>query len=185
VSSLPQSSKASATPPRGEVPTQKPGANPPDATDEAGRGLFGNIDPDFAGYTDPSDPFYIDPSDRDKIIDFLSRQVDKWGLNVPATFTLTMGLPASFVAGQAMTLFASPFLSPIFGRKRVRDWENFLHDRKNVERLIQRLESDQEKEITERRAKRAERKAQKQARREAKRRKQAAPEVTSASADES
>lgn len=151
-SAAPPPTVEAASAPVSAEPTPAPASALPSAgvPGMGGGGVFDFVDQKFTAYDDPQDPFYISPESRDAIIDKVAKAVEKWGLGVPATFLFSLAMPASFVAGQTLTVAGSPFLMPFFGRERVENWQNFLHGRKNVEMLVQRIENDLDAEAHQR-----------------------------------
>jgi len=95
-------------------------------------------------------PEPIDVKRRDEIIEAIAKRIDQFGMLVPAIFFLEMNKPLSYIGGQAMHFFA-PIVSVFFNT--FEDYAYFFEDRKNVELLIQKLESLSEKEEQERRKK--------------------------------
>jgi hypothetical protein len=105
-------------------------------------------------------PEPIDTKRRDEIIDAIAKRIEQFGMLVPAIFFLEMNKPLSYIGGQAMHFFA-PIVGVFFNT--FEDYAYFFDDRKNVELLIQKLESLAEKEEEQNRALKAQRKAQKEA----------------------
>lgn len=103
-------------------------------------------------------PEPIDLKRRDEIIEAIANRIEQFGMLVPAIFFLEMNKPLSYIGGQAMHFFA-PIVSVFFNT--FEDYAFFLEDRKNVELLIQKLESLSEKEEAERRQKKEARKKEK------------------------
>lgn len=93
-------------------------------------------------------PEPIDGKRRDEILEAIAHRIDQFGMLVPAIFFLEMNKPLSYVGGQAMHFFA-PIVGVFF--ETFEDYAYFFDDRKNVELLIQKLESLAEKEDEERR----------------------------------
>ena len=102
----------------------------------------------------------IDEKRRDEIIEAIASRIEQFGMVVPAIFFLELNKPLSFLGGQALH-FVSPFASVLFNT--FEDYAYFFDDRKNVELLIQKLESIAAKEEDRARQLKAQRKAQKAA----------------------
>lgn len=105
-------------------------------------------------------PEPLDAKRRDEIIDAIAKRIEQFGMLVPAIFFLEMNKPLSYIGGQAMHFFA-PIVGVFFNT--FEDYAYFFDDRRNVELLIQKLESLAEKEEEEMRARKAKRKAEKEA----------------------
>ncbi len=103
-------------------------------------------------------PEPIDQKRRDELIDAISKRIDQFGMLVPAIFFLEMNKPLSYIGGQAMHFFA-PIVGVFFST--FEDYAYFFEDRKNVELLIQKLESLSEKDEDERRKQKEAKKLQK------------------------
>lgn len=103
-------------------------------------------------------PEPIDLKRRDDIIDAIAKRVEQFGMLVPAIFFLEMNKPLSYIGGQAMHFFA-PIVGVFFNT--FEDYAYFFDDRKNMELLIQKLESLAEKEEETNRTLKAQRKAKK------------------------
>lgn len=103
-------------------------------------------------------PEPIDQKRRDELIDAIANRIDQFGMLVPAIFFLEMNKPLSYIGGQAMHFFA-PIVGVFFGT--FEDYAYFFEDRKNVELLIQKLESLSEKDEDERRKQKEAKKLQK------------------------
>ena len=72
-------------------------------------------------------------------IEDIARHVVRRRLETPAVLLLELHRPVSFIAGQALVV-AAPFLGPIFGVDRLARCGSILHDRANMDRLIQRID---------------------------------------------
>lgn len=105
-------------------------------------------------------PEPIDLQRRDEIIEAIAKRIEQFGMLVPAIFFLEMNKPLSYIGGQAMHFFA-PIVGVFFNT--FEDYAYFFDDRKNIELLIQKLESLAEKEEDANRALKAQRKAQRDA----------------------
>lgn len=78
--------------------------------------------------------------DRDRLLDAAAAAVVERRLEVPAVLFLEMNRPLSFVASQALIVFA-PLLGPLFGPERLERLTALLEDRENVDRLLDRIEA--------------------------------------------
>lgn len=96
--------------------------------------------------------FDITPERRDEIIEWAAQQIHKRGLTTPAVFFIEMNRPLSYVGGQAAHFF-SPFVNAIFDSQLATEVGHLMSDRKNIDRLIDRLEElTREQEVAERKA---------------------------------
>lgn len=89
--------------------------------------------------------YYDDPlseEEEEQIIDELANYIHKKGLETAAILFLESSKPFSRLGGGMSRLFISPFLpifgdeGDIFGQKMIR----LLEKRKNIEKLIQKIE---------------------------------------------
>jgi len=103
-------------------------------------------------------PEPINEKRRDEILEAIAKRVEQFGMLVPAIFFLEMNKPLSYIGGQAMHFFA-PIVGVFFDT--FEDYAYFLDDRKNVELLIQKLESIADKEDEARRKDKEARKREK------------------------
>ena len=84
----------------------------------------------------------ITPEEVDEVIDWMAREIYKYGMEVAAILFLESSKPVTFVGSQFEQAFLMPFLPflgdevSVKGNKAMRVFE----DRENVERLIKRLE---------------------------------------------
>jgi hypothetical protein len=76
---------------------------------------------------------------RDQLIDSLARRVDSWGLATPVVALLETHKPLSFVASQTLLAF-QPLLTMFLRDVPLEEYVVLLEDRKNMERVICRLE---------------------------------------------
>lgn len=74
---------------------------------------------------------------RNQLIESICQKVAQYGMITPAIFFLEMNKPLSYIGSQAMHFF-SPIVSVLF--TSFEEYAYFFEDRKNVERLIVRLE---------------------------------------------
>jgi hypothetical protein len=107
----------------------------------------------------------------DELLEAVAGRVVRMGLAVPSVFFLESTKPLSFVGSQAL-VFLEPFVQAFLTIRHYQQFTRLMEDRRNVEKLIQRVEAlDDENRRAER-----ERKAQeKQRKAEAKRAKAAPP----------
>jgi len=81
----------------------------------------------------------LSEEDAEKIANDVAAAIVKRRLETPSVLFLEMHKPLSFIASQG-ALVAMPFLGPLLGPERMTKLSRFLRERKNVERLIQRIE---------------------------------------------
>lgn len=74
-----------------------------------------------------------------ELADEVASAIVKRRLETPAVLFLEMHRPLSFIASQGM-IVAMPLLAPVLGPEKVSKFSRFLRERKNIERLIQRIE---------------------------------------------
>lgn len=104
----------------------------------------------------------ITPERRDEIIEWLAKQVVKRGLSTPAIMFVEMARPISFIGSQAVQFF-SPFINVALNSQLSTEIALVMEDRKNIDRLIDRVEEltiDQDRKEKEWRKKEKERRAQ-------------------------
>ena len=82
---------------------------------------------------------------RDILINKLASQVDARKMHLPAILFLDMHKPLAFLVGQSL-LLGSGFLAPVFGPQNVQQYAKLLESQDNIERLIRRIESLNEKQ---------------------------------------
>jgi hypothetical protein len=73
------------------------------------------------------------------LITLVAEQVVKRGLETPAVFFIEMNRPLSFIGGQGL-IFIAPMLGVFFNQNTVEEFAKMLEDRKNVDRLTDRIE---------------------------------------------
>ena len=84
----------------------------------------------------------ITPDEVEEVIDWMAREIYKYGMEVAAILFLESSKPVTYVGSQFGQAFLTPFLPflgdevSVKGNKAMRVFE----DRENVERLIRRLE---------------------------------------------
>jgi hypothetical protein len=71
----------------------------------------------------------------------VARKVVSLQLELPATLLLEMHLPVLGIL-HAAGLFFEPIASPLFGAERIHTLKLILSERKNIEELIRRIESN-------------------------------------------
>lgn len=84
----------------------------------------------------------ITPEDEDEIIEWTARELYKYGLETAAILFIESYKPISRVGSSMGQIFFTPFL-PFFGDNAVTKGDKFFRifqERKNVDRLIDRLE---------------------------------------------
>lgn len=81
----------------------------------------------------------VSAEELDEFIETFARQVIKRGMAVPAVMTLEMAKPLSFIGYSALSAF-SPLLEAIVDPKKMARMRAVLACRKNVDRLIERIE---------------------------------------------
>jgi hypothetical protein len=92
----------------------------------------------------------------DELLDAVARRVVRMGLAVPAVFFLESTKPLSFVGSQAL-VFLEPFVQAFLTIRSYQQFTRMMEDRRNVEKLIQRVEAlDDETRREERERKREE-----------------------------
>lgn len=81
----------------------------------------------------------VSPERRDELINKVAEQVVKRGLETPATFFVEMNRPLSFIGGQAL-VFIAPVLGVIFDQRTIEEFARLMEDRKNIDRLLDKIE---------------------------------------------
>jgi len=81
----------------------------------------------------------LEPGQQERLIASLVRRLAQWRLVGLAIVLLEANKPFSFLFSQAL-LFGQPFLSLFTDGETIGAYARLLEDRRNVERLIQRLE---------------------------------------------
>ncbi len=105
----------------------------------------------------PPDPKDITDAE---LLDAIAGRVVRMRLAVPAIFFLESTKPLSFVGSQVL-VFLEPFVQAFLTVRHYERFTRMMEDRRNVEKLIQRVEAlDEEERIKEKRE-RAERKRRK------------------------
>ena len=79
----------------------------------------------------------------EQLIEHLTEQISRWRLTVPAILLLQVTRPLSFIASQGL-LLCQPFLSFVYDAPRVADYAELLADRASMDRLVARLEEEEQ-----------------------------------------
>ena len=111
----------------------------------------------------------ITPERRDEIIEWLAKQIVKRGLSTPAVIFVEMSRPISFIGSQAVQFF-SPFINVALNSHLSSEIALIMEDRKNIDRLLDRLEeltAEQDRQEREWRTKEKARRSQELAERKA------------------
>jgi len=117
----------------------------------AGRGSFPAAGSDAEQLTpEVSAVVDVSPERRDQLIYMVADQVVKRGLETPATFFVEMNRPLSFIGGQALVFFA-PILGVVFNQQTIEEFARLMEDRKNVDRLLDKIEELSKQRDRERR----------------------------------
>lgn len=103
---------------------------------------------------DPGEP-ELSPERRDEIMNWVLRQVDRWGMYTPAILIAEGFRPMNYIFGQ-MAHFAAPY-AHILGMGKLGDEVGFLlEDQANIDEFIRRVEemgrADAERAAAERKA---------------------------------
>lgn len=85
----------------------------------------------------------LSPEEEEALIEKAAAEIRKRKLNLPAMMFFEMHKPLSYVSSQAAIVF-SPFLVPFVGFDFVNDYSRLFAKKENVEKLLQRLEEDEE-----------------------------------------
>ena len=100
----------------------------------------------------------------DELLDAVARRVVQMRLAVPAVFFLESTKPLSFVGSQAL-VFLEPFVQAFLTVRHYQQFTRMMEDRRNVEKLIQRVEAlDEELRREEKERKREEKRRKAEAR---------------------
>jgi hypothetical protein len=98
----------------------------------------------------------------DELLDAVARRVVRMSLAVPSIFMLESTKPLSFVGSQVL-VFLEPFIQAFLTIRHYQQFTRMLEDRRNVEKLIQRIEAfdeDARRAEKERKAEEKRRKAE-------------------------
>jgi hypothetical protein len=80
--------------------------------------------------------------EEQQLLDKAAEEIRKRKLQTPAMLLFEMHKPLSYVGSQAAVVF-SPFLVPFVGFDFVNNYSRLFAKRENVEKLLQRLEQDE------------------------------------------
>ena len=86
----------------------------------------------------------LDEKALDETIDKLAKVAHDRGLNAPAIFFLELHKPLASLLHTASVFFA-PMASPLFGSDRILSLQHILADRRNIEKLISKIETYSER----------------------------------------
>lgn len=104
-------------------------------------------------------PGGLTPAEADeKLLDAVAERVVRMGLAVPAIFLLESTKPLSFVGSQAL-VFLEPFVKSLFNLASYDRFVALLEDRKNIDRLLRKIEDRDEEARAEQKRQKAEEKA--------------------------
>ena len=81
----------------------------------------------------------LPPEERDAVLERAAREVTRRRMEVPATLALEMHRPLTFLSSQALIVF-TPLLAPAFGLENLQKLTRLLHERENLDRLLDRIE---------------------------------------------
>ncbi len=100
----------------------------------------------------------VDPADEE-LLQKIAVMVVRRGLAVPAVFFLESTKPLSFLGSQAL-VFLEPFVKSFLNIASYDRFVSMMEDRKNIEKLITRIEDlDEEARVEEKRRGKAEKEA--------------------------
>lgn len=89
----------------------------------------------------------LTPEEEKALIEKVTKEITKRGLEVPATFFLEMHKPVSRIAGQGMIAFG-PFLAPFIGMGNLHDYSRFAMKDGSIERLLKNLEDRSNEDVS-------------------------------------
>ena len=78
-----------------------------------------------------------------QLIEHLTKQISRWRLTMPAILLLQVTRPLSFIASQGL-LLCQPLLSFVWDAPRVADYAELLADSASMDRLVARLEEEEQ-----------------------------------------
>ncbi len=78
-------------------------------------------------------------TDLDEAVNAVAGKIVARRLESPAVLFLEMHRPLSFIASQGL-LVALPLLGPLVGSQAIVGFSKLLRDRRNIDRLIERIE---------------------------------------------
>ena len=99
--------------------------------------------------------------DDEAILDAIAARIAKMGLGVPAIFFLESSKPLSFLGSQFL-VFVEPFVKTFVDIKNYDRFCLMMEDRKNVEKLIQKVEDLEDKAKEEKRREKEAKKAERE-----------------------
>ena len=103
----------------------------------------------------------------DELLAAVAKRVVRMGLAVPAVFFLESTKPLSFVGSQVL-VFLEPFVAAFLSVRNYQRFARLMEDRRNLERLIQKVEMlDEEARAEEKQRKREEKQRKAEAKRRA------------------
>jgi hypothetical protein len=84
--------------------------------------------------------------DETIILDKIARAIVRRGMSVPAVFFIQTFKPMNFIGSQALVFFG-PVIESLFPRAGIYEFAEFMEERDNVEKLMERIEElESEKE---------------------------------------
>jgi len=84
-----------------------------------------------------------DQVQNEQLIEHLTEQISRRRLTMPAILLLQVTRPFSFIASQGL-LLCEPLLSFVYDAPRVADYAELLADRTSIDRLVARLEAEEQ-----------------------------------------
>ncbi|MFB3909149.1 MAG: hypothetical protein ACE15D_12180 [Candidatus Eisenbacteria bacterium] len=105
-------------------------------------------------------PDGVEPDPDEKLLTAVATKIVRMGLAVPAVFFLESSKPLSFVGSQALVFF-EPFVKAFLNVASYDRFTALMEDRKNVERLIRRVEELEEERARAEREEKARKRAEK------------------------
>lgn len=92
----------------------------------------------------------ITPEEQEQLLERVAQGLTVRGLGTPAIFMLEASKPLSFIASQGL-IVVGPFVDAMLSWREYHVFVRMIEDRRNVERLIQRLEALEEERAAKRR----------------------------------
>lgn len=77
--------------------------------------------------------------ERDQWLDRMAQEISRRRLEAPAAFALELHRPLAFLGSQAL-LVAMPFFAGLVGPANVQKFSQLMEDRRNIDRLLDRIE---------------------------------------------
>ena len=93
----------------------------------------------------------ITAEEQDQLLERVAQGLSSRGLGTPSIFMLEASKPLSFIASQGMIVLG-PFVDALLSWREYHVFVRMIEDRRNVERLIQRLEALEEERAARRQA---------------------------------